>query len=288
MTNEQIVTRIKAGIDVAGNTLLLWKNNKGYIHKIAIKYAGYSDIEDLKQEGFIGLCDAIEHYDPEEGVLFMTYAGYWIQQKINRYAMADNVVRFPEQAMTMLNKYKKIATNWKKEFNREPSESELKAYLGISKEQLENLKKDALISSVGSLDVPVGDEENTTMYELLPGECFEDAVMDKLQQEQLSAILWPMVDDLPGQQGTAVRERFQHDKTLEEVGNGLGGDYNTARNLIDKAMKELRKPSRSKRLLPFLDDEIYRRALHGNGVNSFRNTWTSSTERVALKMYERY
>lgn len=288
MTNEQIVARIKAGIDVPENTLLLWENNKGYIYKIAVKYAGYSDIEDLKQEGFIGLCDAVEHYDPEEGVLFMTYAGYWIQQKISRCAMADTVVRFPEQAMTLVNKYKKMITNWKKDFNREPSERELKAYLGISKAQLENLRQDVLISSVGSLDVSVGDEENMTMYELLPWERFEDTVMDNLLQEQLSGVLWPMVDDLPGQQGAAIRERFQNDKTLEEVGKVLGGDFNTARNLISKALKELRKPSRSKKLLPFLDDEIYRRALHGNGVGTFKNTWTSSTERVALKMYERY
>ena len=126
------------------------------------------------------------------------------------------------------------------------------------------------------------------MYEIIPGNAFEETLEEELQHEQLSKVVWPMVDALPGQQGTAVRERFQNEKTLEEVGEVLGGDYNKARNLIDKALKELRKPSRSKRLLPFLDDEIYRRALHGNGVNSFRNTWTSSTERVALKMYERY
>lgn len=288
MTNEQIIVKIKAGIDVAKNTLLLWQNNKGLIHKIAYKYAGYTDIEDLKQEGYFGLCDAIEHYDPEEGVLFMTYACFWIKNRMNRYVMADNVIRIPEHALTRVHQYKKMIACWKQKFNREPLDKEIKAYLGLSWEQVENLKNDHIKSQIGSLDVPVGEEEGASLYELLPGECFEDALLDKLQKEQLSAILWPMVDDLPGQQGTAVRERFQQDKTLEEVGNVLGGDYNTARNLIDKAMKELRKPSRSKRLLPFLDDEIYRRALHGNGVNSFRNTWTSSTERVALKMYERY
>lgn len=287
MTNEEIVTRIKAGIDVAGNTLLLWKNNKGLIHNIACKYTAFAEIEDLKQEGFIGLCDAVEHYKPEEGVLFMTYAGYWIHQKISRYAKANNVIRIPESAGALLSQYKKMKAQWKMEIGREPSDSEIKAYLRLSWEQLENLRQDDIKSCVGSLDVPVGDEENTTIYEIIPGNAFEETLVDKLQHEQLSKVVWPMVDALPGQQGAAVRERFQNDKTLDEVGEVLGGDYNKARNLIDKALKELRKPSRSKKLLPFLDEEIYRRALHGNGVNSFRNTWTSSTERVALKMYGR-
>lgn len=287
MTNEEIVTRIKAGIDVAENTLLLWKNNKGLIHNIACKYTAFAEIEDLKQEGFIGLCDAVEHYKPEEGVLFMTYAGYWIHQKISRYAKANNVIRIPESAGALLSQYKKMKAQWKMEIGREPSDSEIKAYLRLSWEQLENLRQDDIKSCVGSLDVPMGDEENTTIYEIIPGNAFEETLVDKLQHEQLSKVVWPMVDALPGQQGTAVRERFQNDKTLDEVGEVLGGDYNKARNLIDKALKELRKPSRSKKLLPFLDEEIYRRALHGNGVSSFRNTWTSSTERVALKMYGR-
>lgn len=138
MTNEQVIVRIKAGIDVAGNTLLLWKNNKGLIHNIAYKYAAFAEIEDLKQEGFIGLCDAVEHYKPEEGVLFMTYAGYWIHQKISRYAKANNVIRIPEGAGTLLSQYKKMKAQWKMEIGREPSDSEIKAYLGLSWEQLES------------------------------------------------------------------------------------------------------------------------------------------------------
>ena len=53
MSNEELVARIKAGIDTADNMLLLWEQNKGMICKISRKYSAYADIEDLQQEGYL-------------------------------------------------------------------------------------------------------------------------------------------------------------------------------------------------------------------------------------------
>lgn len=283
MTNEQLVIRIKAGIDVPENTLLLWQNNKGYIFRIANKYKSYGELEDLEQEGFLGLCDAIEYYDPEEGVPFMSYAGYWIHQKISRYVKGSSLIRMPEYAAIRLGQYKKMLIHWKKEFNREPTDKEVMRYLNISHQQVEHVKMDLLTSQTGSLDVPMG-EDDATMYELLPGDSFEDGLVDKLHHEQLKDTLWSLVGELPGQQSLAIRERFRNELTYEGVGDVLGVSRDAARNLITKGLKELRKPKRSNQLRPFLDEEIYSRALQGNGVNTFRQTWTSSTERVALKL----
>lgn len=67
MTNEELVARIRAGVDETENMLKLWQQNRGLIHTIARKYAAYEDIEDLEQQGYIGLCDAVQGYRPEEG-----------------------------------------------------------------------------------------------------------------------------------------------------------------------------------------------------------------------------
>ena len=53
MTNEQLVIRIKAGIDVADNMAVLWEQNKGFIWKMAERFKGYEDREDLRQQGYI-------------------------------------------------------------------------------------------------------------------------------------------------------------------------------------------------------------------------------------------
>lgn len=65
MTNEQLVLRIRAGENTAANMLQLWQQNQGLIGKIAGRYRHYADEEDLKQEGYFGLCAAVEHWEPE-------------------------------------------------------------------------------------------------------------------------------------------------------------------------------------------------------------------------------
>lgn len=66
-TNETLVNLIRSGTDRAENLLQLWKQNKAFIATLARKYSGGAEMEDLEQEGFIGLCEAIPHYDEGAG-----------------------------------------------------------------------------------------------------------------------------------------------------------------------------------------------------------------------------
>ena len=70
MENEELVARIKAGIDTADNMLALWEQNRGMIGKLARRYSAYADIEDLQQEGYLALYDAIDGFKPDKGVRF--------------------------------------------------------------------------------------------------------------------------------------------------------------------------------------------------------------------------
>ena len=285
MTNEEIVMRIKTGVDTTENTRLLWLNNKGYISKIANSYREYGEVEDLEQEGFIGLFNAVDHYDPMQGTQFMSYAACWIRQSMSRYVRNNSMIRMPEHAINRLMQYKKMQRLWMMDFNRWPTDKEIMDYLDLSKKQVEYLKQDVLTSQMCSLDIPAGEDEDLDLYELLPGESFEDELIDKLQHEQLKATIWPLVDELAEQQAMAIRGRFEKEKTLDEIGNDLGVNTARAHAVISNGLRELRKPARSNRLRPFYNDEyIYSRTLTGNGVTRFRETWTSSTERVALNI----
>lgn len=83
MSNKQLVLRIKAGENVADNMLQLWQQNQGFIRSIAKKYAAYEEIEDLIQQGYFGMCNAVNGYDPENGVSFLHYASFWILSLIH-------------------------------------------------------------------------------------------------------------------------------------------------------------------------------------------------------------
>ena len=72
MTNEALVIRVQEGDDVPGNMLQLWQQTKAFIHMMALRYRGLADLEDLEQEGYLALYDAVDGFSPEKGCRFLT------------------------------------------------------------------------------------------------------------------------------------------------------------------------------------------------------------------------
>ena len=295
MTNEQTVARIQAGEDEGQGMAALYEQMKAFIHSIARKYQGCGvDLEDLEQEGFLGLYDAVAGYDPDREVKFLTYAQKWIRQKIVRY-IQDNrsSLRIPVHAQEKLTVFRRFCAAFQMEYGRKPSEAEIAAGLCLTLEQVRERKKNACMAALASLDSPVtgtDGSENAALQEFIPsaGSMAEDAE-EKVQHEQLCRVLWECVDSLPGRQAEVIRRRYQGGETLRQAGEAMGVTVEAVRQQERKALQELRKPLHADRLRPFLPDaeRIYSEALKGNGVGRFNHTWTSSTERVALQRSDR-
>ena len=269
MTNEQIVIRIKAGIDVAENMLALWENNQGIIRGIVYQYWG-EDKKDLMQEAYIGLDKAVD-----------AYATYWIKQQVRRYIVANKPFNMPEYMQFLIQKDKKMTATFLREMKRKPTDQERMQCLKVSREQLEALDK-ALTMTVGSIDIPIG--EKNSLHEIT-GVCdFVDEVLDSAVNEDLKTILWGMVDSLPKQEAAAIRGRFQKNLTYQQCGDTIGITRDRARSVEAKGLRTLRHPKNSNKLKPFLDgyEDIRAEGIKGTGVGRFENTWTSATERVAL------
>ena len=286
MTNEELVTAIRAGDNVTGNMALLYQQNEGFISKLALKYSGYAEYDDLMQEAYFGLCDAVWHYDPVVGVKFLTYAGHWLKQAMHRYTQNEGVIGISEGKRQQVKKYKQMVAMFYQKYGREPEDAELRYLLRLSRKQLESLKTAAAISICG-LDSPTVDD--MTVGDTLAADTdIERDVLDRVQQEELEAVIWPLVDTLPDNEGPVIRMRYQENKTLQEVGEAYGCSIEYVRNLQNKALRDLRRPSRSNILKPFLEEQALCMAMSGNGVGAFNRTWTSSTERAALWEIERY
>lgn len=286
MTNEELVARIQSDIDEADNMLRLWQQNKGLIHTIARKYAAYEDIEDLEQQGYLGLCDAVQGYRPEVGAAFSTYATIWIKQSIQRYIDDCSItVRIPSGRRQDIVRYRRASAAFEKSYGRKPTDWEISRLLDVSRETVDRIKEAAQMGSTASLDTPIGEDTEDTIGDLQPGAAdVESSVLDAMQKEQLKAVIWPLVDSLPGKQPEVIRMRYQEGLTLKECGERLGIALQGARTHESNALRGLRQKRRF--LLPFLDGYIYSRATQGNGAGTFARTWTSSTERVALKLVE--
>lgn len=288
LKNEELVKLIQNGTDVTENMQQLWQQNQGFIFKIAIQYQSLSELDDLIQESYFGLCKAVDHYNPDMDASFIHYASFWIRQQLMRYIKKNKTVRIPEHTHGKIREYKKAVQQWQQRYHREPTEAEISDYIGIDGKTLEEIKRSALMGKIGSLDVPVGEESDGTLYDLIPsGMDDKEEVLDKVANEELAEVLWGMVEELPGQQSEVLKMRFKENMKLREIGAVSGFSTDRARQIESKGLRALRNPKRSRILREFLDDErIYNSALHGNGVSSFSNTWTSSTERIALKRIE--
>lgn len=287
MTNEQLVIQLKAGIHTAEYMKQLWEQNRGMIGKIACKYKGYEDLEDLKQQGFLGLYDAVEGYNPDQGTSFITYAKFWIQQSIQRYIDdCCGVVRIPVHAKEKISQYKKVANQFQKWYGREATDKEMSLLLHISLKQLEQLKKDIQMGQIQSLDgFVIQEDDGITIADLVSAaDDVEETVLDRIQKEELKEVLWEIVDDLGEDQADVIRARYQEKRTLKDIAEKNKCAIEWVRQQEKKALNRLRIPSRANKLKPFYDGVIFDQALKGNGVARFNTTWTSSTERVALEM----
>lgn len=286
VTNEELVTKIRGGIDVADNMLLLWQQNQGLISKIARIYSGYEEIDDLKQQGYIGLCNAVEGYRIEEGASFSTYAVFWIKQSMRRYIdNSGSIIRLPVHARNSVMKYRERAAAFRLEYGREPNTEEIRLFMdGMTWQQMEQLKRDSLILDAGSLDSPIGEEGENTLLDTLGSDTdMETEIVEEFYLKQLKAEIWPIVDSLPGVQGEVLRRRFQGGETLNEVGEAIGANRERVRQIESKAIRNLRSSSYRVKLRSFLPDQLESMA-YRSGLNSFRYTWTSSTERTAFHL----
>ena len=291
MTNEQLAVRIRAGENVGDNMAILYDQVKDFIHAMAYKYHGQGELEDLEQEGFLALYDAIDHYEADQGVKFLTYASHWIRQRMQKYIQnTGSPLRLSAGRQKAIRKYRKFCTEFQTEQGRKPTEAELCRSLWLTLEQLREIQYDACMTAVKSLDAPIKGaegEEDTTLGELAASAtdpCEE--LLDRLEQEELCSILWQCVDGLPGKQPVVIRSRYKDNMTMKQCGQFCGISEAEVRKQQLKALRSLRSGENAKKLRPFLpgDAWIYSGALIGNGVDHFNQTWTSSTERVALEL----
>lgn len=291
MTNEQLVARIKAGEDVDMNMLQLYEQVRRFIHGIAWKYRENGEMEDLEQEGYLALYPAIDGYDPEQGVKFLTYAEYYIRQRMQRYLQQNgSILRIPVGQDVRIRKYRSFCNSFQIEHGRKPSDWEAAALMGLTLEQIRDMQETACMAALASLDSPVTGIDggaDTTLGDFVPDDKnMEEDALERLDHESLCSVLWECVDSLEGQQPDVLRQRYQEGLTLSEIGQRHGTTGEAARQIHAKALRELRKPSIAKRLRPFLPERVYSMALHGNGVERFNRTWTSSTERAAFKVMD--
>lgn len=242
---KKLALRIKDGDQKAVDTLV--EHNLRLVVSIAKHYTGCGlSLLDLIQEGNVGLIEAAKKYDVDKGFRFSTYATWWVRQKIGR-ALSDQSrsIRVPAHIAELVSKIKKIMGTMTQELGRTPTEEEIAKKLNVEVDKV----KVALDMSqaVSSLDVPVGEDEETTIGDLQADPSVKN-LMANLIDEANRQIIETVFATLNEREANVLRLRFgmnvNHAYTLEEVGNELGITRERVRQIETRALRKMRNPVR--------------------------------------------
>ena len=286
MTNEQIVEKIRNGYSVTDNMQLLYENNLPLIKQFIKPYTAYENIEDLLQEAYFGLWEAVQRYETSENVLFMSYAEYWIRRSAQRYIeKCGSVVRIPNHTRQKIMRYNKTVQRLIQEQGRTPTDKELADCMKISVSEVQSLKMYS--QSISSLDAPLNEDTDTTLGESIQAnDSLENTMIDKIYAEHSESELWGIVERYTAaRENHIIKEYFLHNKSMPEIAKEEHLTVQRIREIKENGLRRLRRGKARRKLLE--EFEIADCGMYRNSISKFNeHNFTSTVEYIALRRAE--
>jgi RNA polymerase primary sigma factor len=234
----------------------LTKANLRFVVSVSKQYQNQGlSLPDLINEGNVGLIKAAQRFDETRGFKFISYAVWWIRQSIlQAIAEQSRIVRLPLNKVGTLSKINKAYARLEQELEREPHAGEIAALLDLQeadvKESLSNSSRHV------SMDAPLVQDEDNTMYDILRMDDNKDSPEIGLIYESLRKEIDRVMDTLPVREADVIRLYFglegTYQMTLEEIGQKFDLTRERVRQIKEKALRHLKQASKNKNLKSYL------------------------------------
>ncbi len=248
----ELANRIAQGDHIAVDALV--KANLRFVISVSKQYQGYGlTLQDLINEGNLGLIKAASRFDPSRGFKFISYAVWWIRQSIiHAISTQARMVRLPQNKMAELRKIQEAGIKLTQDFGREPTANELAESMGVSAASIE--KVSGLNSKHISLDAPMIDGEEGTLKEVLSGDGAQ-ADENVIRSTMLAAL-----DDCLNYLRPREREVLMLSygigtdmpMKLDDIADRFDLTRERIRQIRDRAIRKLRNSPARKQLVSFM------------------------------------
>jgi len=248
----------RAVSDAERATARFVETNISYVWKVAREHhrAQHLTLDDLFQEGMLGLLKATEMYDPDMGFRFKTYATWWIRQRITRaIANDDRTVRLPVHLHEKIRRIQRAQKRLAHATGRSPDLRELATAIGAEPEAIAKLLWRQYATNCVEGDAPLESGEVTRLTLQADNDSASqfDIVADKELHRRFNSVLL----SLSPREERVVRLRFglhvgEDEQTLETIGQEFGVTRERIRQIEATALRKLRHPVRLKKLKEFL------------------------------------